>query len=289
MTPQYRNQPSRKVGSRTFICKLAAFGVAAIFTGASFALAQDDTSFPPLVTDLLPAYNLAQGSFPAVVGITPGITFAEAETILSPRVLSSMNVTEEIFSLTHPSDGRTFGLAFRTWFYTHLTTDVPKASDYFSATLTSGLTGGRIASITRRVSYSQTPAQLKPNFEQTVEQVVATYGQPSVQRGSTLYYLYWNGALDTSGSEARLNQCQYVSQRRYYKFDQHRTDKYPDCTALIEVSLTRDYDVSNLLREFAVDVTDYRRIFDDATMVDQYLLDGLNAAQGIGGGAGVSL
>lgn len=267
----------------------AAYAFAAMMMTATAALGQSEADYPPVISDLLPAYNLSQGAFPAVLGVTLGMTFAEAEALLSPRVLDQIESTEEIFSISHPNDGRQFGFAYRTEFTTRLKTDVPQSAEYFSATLTSNLTGGRIASILRGVSYASTAPDIKPNYDSTVASIIATYGQPSIQTDRRLYYVYWNGELDRSGSETRLNQCRHVGSKRYYAFDQNRLDEYPECTALLEIELRRDVNVNKSLSEFRLEFFDYRRSYDDAVMADQYLMDGLNAAQTVGDGPSLSL
>ena len=272
---------------------LGACVLASLTFAADPALAQAEAAYPSLIKELAPGYELTAGEFPAILGIRPGMTVAEVEAIVQPLANEALNYPDQIQEVSDPRDGRTFSFLYRTSLYASLTPPVEGSSDSLSVLYTTDLTGGRVKGLTRSLIHTFTPPDQMPNFDGTLDAIVASYGQPSFRRDedtfSVLYYLYWNGTLDQSGSDARLQQCTYLSQAVYYSFKQDRTDPYPDCTALVEITANRDYRISKSLLSLEVEMTDHRRAYDDAVVADQYLLDGLAAAEELTNGPEVKL
>lgn len=271
--------------------RLSVLTAVALFSHA--ALAQSEPSYPPLQKDLPPGYELTSGSLPAILGVSPGMARGEVEAVLAPLLSGKLQQRDEVEGIKNPDDGREFAFLYRRNSSAQVKPSVEGGEDEIAVDYTTDLTGGRVKHIKRSATYWMVDASAKPNFESTVNAIVAAYGQPTFRQDVAgtlrLYFVYWQGALDPAGSKAHFEACQYVANDIFYSFEQARTDTHPDCTALIEVDAVRDSDVASSLLQLDVELTDWRRSFDDAAIADKFLLDGMNSAAPVQSGPQVKL
>jgi len=271
---------------------MAAF--AFIAAAASQAMAQAEPSYPPLAKEFPVGYEMTSGSLPSVLGVSPGMTIAEVDALIAPTSLpGELAYRDEIQSVSDPSNGAESAFLYRSAVATRLTPAVEGSMDRLSVYFTTALTGSRVKGIERNLDYTSTPLDLIPNFDKTIDAIIAAYGEPSFRKeagaGVFLYYIYRDGALAAPGGEDLLIQCQSVKSAIFYAFEQDRVDNYPDCTALVQVTANRHYESTKSLLTLEIEVSDYRRAFDDAVIADQYVLDGLAADGGANDGPDVKL
>lgn len=272
---------------------LAAACMVATIPQVAFA---QDAQLPPLLKDLQPGYDMADGTVLDLLGIELGMNANAA--LAAQRAAHPDGDIVPSDQAIKVTDYRGNDFVFRYHERDALSwrNDAGTAGNLDVAYAT-GVTGGRVVAVNRDERYADAE---QPSVGDVMSALEKKYGKPS-------YVLHNQGLIQIfyawfKGKPSVVNEAQYQTERQFdyekptpvkcfeiqnyggYSFMTDRKDDYPDCSValVVQMNLGRRDDLVSRLNMY---LTDYRRWYDDSIAADAYALDAFSSAVNSGSSA----
>jgi hypothetical protein len=276
--------------------RVVSTALAVMLWATGYAVAQD---YPPLIEDLPPRYDLNADGAIDILGVELGQTREDAYRAMQ-AAFPGVEITsrEDVIGL-RDNRGNAVSFAHHSRDSLSVSTKDFEANTGQSTRLevryTTAISGERVVSIARNEEYNDND---QPALADLVAALEAKYGEAAARvdplRGAGLVTIYfgWNNGVPAVLTEAQretFGRMRIMQDDPYYDcldrvfnlgsygFVQERVDAYPGCTLVMKVQIfpgRRD----DLVSSFSMELTDYRRWYDNGVATDAFLIEAFEQA-----------